>query len=117
MAGIKLRHKVQASSIMEVVIAMVVIVTVFGMAMMIFSNVMRSSSSVQKIKAQAILRQAMYTAEKNKENLTKTYNLGDFSIEQKVSAYPGNPDLSVIELKAYDLNGQLKASLQKIIEN
>ena len=52
MAGRKLiRTKIMASTILEVIVAMVIIVVVFGIAMMIYTNVLRMSLSVKKIQA------------------------------------------------------------------
>ena len=65
MAGRKLiRTKIMASTILEVIVAMVIIVVVFGIAMMIYTNVLRMSLSVKKIQAQAILKETLYNIEK-----------------------------------------------------
>jgi competence protein ComGC len=50
MAGSKITKKgmLQAATIMEVVIALVIIVVVFGMAMMIFANVTQQAISTKK---------------------------------------------------------------------
>jgi hypothetical protein len=48
MAGNKLNTKLSASNILEVIVSMVIIVIVFGIAMMIYSNVLRFSLSAKK---------------------------------------------------------------------
>ena|ERR1700743_784691 len=119
MAGGKLKNttKVEASTILEVVISMVVILAVFTIAMMIYSNVMRSSLSVKKIKAQALLHETMAKAEQNEENSSQIFTVDDFKIEQKTETYDNNPALTEIDLVAIDANQDTVARLQKVIIN
>jgi Tfp pilus assembly protein PilE len=117
MAGSKLNitKKVRASTILEVVIAMVVIILVFGIAMMIYTNVMRMSLSVKKLKAQAILQETLLIAEQNTKNSNQTLTVGDFRVEEEVKTYQNDNHLSEIHLTAYDANQQKIAELQKVI--
>jgi Tfp pilus assembly protein PilV len=115
MAGIKLNERVQASTILEVIVSMVVIVVVFGIAMMIYTNVLRTSLSVKKIKALAILNQAMLKAENNPESVTQSLTIDDFRVEQEIKPYSTNNNLTEIHLTAYDQNQQKVAELEKVI--
>jgi Tfp pilus assembly protein PilV len=117
MAGRKLivQEKVAASTLLEVVISMVIIVLVFGTAMMIYSNVTRLSLSVKKTQAQAILLEMMRNMESSKEITSQSVVAGDFTIEQSVKSYNDNNDLLSVDLTAYDDNHQEVAELQKVI--
>jgi len=115
MAGSKLKGRVRASTLVEVIVSMVIIVVVFGIAMMIYTNVLRVSLSAKKIRAQALLQETILNAAHNAQNTTQSFNLGDFRIEQQVTAY--NSSLTTIHLTAYDQNQQKVAELQKIILN
>lgn len=117
MAGSKLTKRVQASSILEVVVSMVVIVIVFGIAMMIYTNVLRLSLSVKKLRAQAILQETMIKAEHNPENITQSTTADDLRIEQEITPYPDNSALKEIHLTAFDQNQQKIAELQKVIRS
>ena len=112
MAGSKLSGRVNASTIMEVIVSMVIIVIVFGIAMMIFSNVLRLSLSGKKMRAQAILNETMIKAEHNVENITQTFTIDDFRVEQEVKSYNNAAD---IHLTAYDQNQQKIAEMEKMI--
>ncbi|MDB5133280.1 MAG: hypothetical protein JWR02_3029 [Mucilaginibacter sp.] len=113
----KLNGSVQASTILEVVVSMVIIVTVFGIAMMIYTNVLRTSLSGKKLRAQALLQETMLNAERTSAPITQTINRDDFKIEQEVKPYPENAALTDIHLTAYDQNRQKITELQKIIIN
>jgi len=117
MAGNKVNIKkvVRASTILEVVIAMVLIVVVFSVAMMIFANVTSSSLSVKKIRAQAVLHEAMLNAEKNRDTVSQSLNVDDFRIEQEIKSYNNVSYLFDIHLTAYDNNQQKITELEKVI--
>lgn len=112
---INFRSKVKSSTVLEVVVSMVIIILVFGISMMIYSNVMRLSLSPQKIKAQAILEKALAQAEQEIAPVNKTVIIGDIGIEEEVKPYPENTNLSDIHLAAYDINKQKITELEKVI--
>jgi len=119
MAGSKMRisKKVRASTIMEVLIAMTLIIVVFGIAMMIFTNVLNSSLSVKKIRAQAILQQTMLNVEASRNEVSQSVSADDFRIEQEIKPYNGNAALIDVRLTAFDNNQQKVAELEKVILN
>jgi Tfp pilus assembly protein PilE len=116
MDSIKLNTKIKASTIMEVIVSMVIIVVIFGIAMMIYSNVLRMSLSVRKLRAQALLQETLFNAEHQTANITQTINTDDFRIEQEIKPYAGNSSLTDIHLTAYDQNQQKIAELEKVID-
>jgi hypothetical protein len=111
------KGRIKASSIMEVIISMVVIVVVFGIAMMIYSNVIRLSFSAKKLKAAAVLKEALINAEEGMQQEDRSFTLEDIQVEQKVAPYPGVEGLLEIRLVAYDENKEQLAQLQKLITN
>jgi Tfp pilus assembly protein PilE len=115
MAGSKLSGRVQASTILEVVISMIVIVIVFGIAMMIYTNVLRLSLSAKKMRAQALLQETMLKAEQTSGNTNQSFTVDDFRIEQEAGPYNNETSLTAIHLTAYDQNQQKIAELQKVI--
>ena len=115
MAGSKLNTRVKASTILEVVISMVIIVVVFGIAMMIYTNVLRLSLSAKKMKAQALLQETLLKAEQTSGNTNQSFTIGDFRIEQQADPYNNETNLTAIHLTAFDKNQQKIAELQKVI--
>lgn len=102
---------------MESVIAMVIIVLVFGIAMMIFTNVTRLSLSVRKVRAQAVLQDLLLQAAKDPGNSDRSIRVEDLRIEQKITPFGRGPGLSQIKLTAYDESGKQLAAVQQIISN
>ena len=117
MAGTKLtiKSQVKASTILEVVISMVVIVLVFGTAMMIYGNVTRLSLPAQKLRAQAVLAQTMKVIQEAPSTEDAKSLIAGFTVERTVKPYDGNTKLLEVNLKAYDENNQLLAELNQLI--
>jgi len=115
MVRIKLNSRVKASTMLEVIIAMVVILVVFVIGMMIFTNVLKLSLSTKKIRAQALLGGFMLNAERAGANSNQLFTVDGFRIQQEASPYKNDSDLTTIQLTAYDQNQQKVAELKKII--
>jgi Tfp pilus assembly protein PilV len=117
MAGRELMigKRVAGSTILEVLISMTVIIVIFGIAMMIYSNITRSSLSVKKIKAEAILKARLLNIEQNPVNLDESVTVGDFLVEQQIKPYGDSSRLTQVQLIAWNGNHAKVAELQKII--
>jgi type II secretory pathway component PulJ len=117
MAGskMKLQNKLPGSTILEVVVAMVILILVFGTAMMIFTNVTRLSLSVKKLRAQAILQEILLQAGHTETNSDQLAREGEFRIEQEIKPFENEPALDQMIITAYDENQQQIAQVQQII--
>jgi type II secretory pathway pseudopilin PulG len=109
------KSKLPASTILEVIIAMVIILLVFTIAMMISANVMRSSTSVKKLAAQALIHELLIKAEQGNNIDPQNITVEDFRVEQTITQDANFPDVLDIELVAYDINQTKVADLKKAI--
>ncbi|WP_090639480.1 hypothetical protein [Mucilaginibacter sp. OK283] len=119
MAGGKIKKNgmLEAATIVEVVIALVIIVVVFGMAMMIFANVTQQAISAKKIRATAVLRNTLLKAEQSRQLPQEAFNQDGFRIIPVVKPFEGGPGLSEFHLAAYDENQQEIAKVSEIMIN
>jgi hypothetical protein len=119
MAGRKLmvKGKAKASTILEVLISMIIILTIFGIGMMIFGNVSRLSLSAKRIKAESILQERLLNIEQGNIGSGESVTIGDFQVEQEVKLYGDGKQLSQIHLTAWDNNHEKIAEVQKVIIN
>jgi hypothetical protein len=109
------RKKVDASSILEVLVAMIVILIVFSMAMIITDNVTRSSLSTKKIAAQAAVNDLLIKDESVTKIETQTIKENDFNLEQEVEIYQNNQALLKVHVTAYDENKNKVFEQQRIL--
>lgn len=117
MAGrqLKTTGRLTASSILEVVISMVVIVVVFSIAMGIFANVQRLTLSAKKIRAQGVLREVLFKAEQSPDIDKQNLKVDEWNVEQEISVYGDNRSLHQISLVAYDANMEKVAELKEVV--
>jgi len=94
---------------------MVIIVLVFGTAMIIYGNVTRMSLSAQKLRAQAVLAQTMKAVQDTASTQSIKSVIAGFTVERTVKPYGGSAQLLEVDLKAYDENNQLLAELNQLI--
>lgn len=109
------KASVRASSLIEVVIAMTVIIVVFGIALMIFSNISRTSLSVKEVKAHSMLRELMANVQQSRFPANRSIDTADFHIEQEVATFPGDTSLIVIHLTVFDRNQEKITEMKKVI--
>lgn len=108
-----MQKRLASSSILEVVIAMVVIVMVLGISLMIYSNVMRMSLSSRQLKAQFILSQAMMEVQAGQTD--ERMVIDDWQVKSEIKPYQQGGQLSVVHLTAFDPEEVKVAELTKIL--
>jgi|EndMetStandDraft_4_1072995.scaffolds.fasta_scaffold01904_12 type II secretory pathway pseudopilin PulG len=117
MAGDKIAKKgmLEAATITEVVIALVIIVVVFGMAMMIFANVTQQAISTKKIRATAVLRNILLKANLSLQLPQEPFNQDGFRIIPVIKPVENEPGLNELYLTAYDENQQEITKIAEIM--
>ncbi|OOQ58331.1 hypothetical protein [Mucilaginibacter pedocola] len=109
------KHKLTASSLLEVLIAMVVIVVVFGIGMMIYSNVARSSVTTTKLRARSILDTELSDTEENSAAADSNYSVDSLGITRVYTPFLQAKNLQVVTLTAFGTRGDTLAQVQKVI--
>ena len=97
-----LRQKLKATTLPESLIAMVIILLVFGIAISIFANVMDSSSIHEKIRAEIILQNLLVKTKTDKNFFDGEMEINGIRIIKKIASYSGAEGLSMISLTAFD---------------
>jgi len=117
MAGIKIKFtaRVQGSTIQEVVVSMVIIMIVFGIAMVIFANVIKFSVSAKRIRDEAMLEEMLLKAGRTGDNTNSSVTVADLRIEQVIKPIKNEDGLEEFQLTAFDANGQQVAQVREII--
>jgi len=113
---VKLIHKkLRGSTLIEVLIAMVIIVVIFTIAMQVFSNVMQTGVSFRNIKVQ---NQMMAIAQEVRETGVvpqETLVVDSISYELKIAAEgpSGLPELEILATQAGQKLGEFKCLINQ----
>ncbi len=110
-----IRKKLEGSTLIEVLIAMVIIVVIFTIAMQVFSNVMQTGVSFRNIKVQ---NQMMAIAQEVKETgivPQETLMIDSISYELKVAdeGSAGLPELEISATQAGQKLGEFRCLIKQ----
>ena len=114
MAGIGSR-KLRASTLVEVLIAMVIIMAVFVTGIAIYTNVTQSGFSTSRLKAQQEMQKIINESISLKDWEAQELDADSILYKKTVSSYAGYPDLLLIEVKAVQ-NGRELGELRQIVK-
>ena len=119
MVKLKLRSvlhaKARAATLLESLVAMVVVLLSFGIALMIYVNVANSNNSQQRLNAYFILNQVLAETVEYSAFANEEFKKGSLTIIRAVLPYGRSKSLIEIHLEARDLNGKILSVLNKIV--
>lgn len=108
--------KIKASSLIEVVVAMVIIVMILGIAATIYFQVSASTNLLRKVQATLILDSIAHATDLNQTFYDETINLnGIYKIEKKIISYQSSVNLIELNLSIYDPEKGLIATRKQLI--
>ncbi|WP_256014128.1 hypothetical protein [Desertivirga xinjiangensis] len=119
MAGWKLKEeaggKLKASTLLEVIVSMIMIMIIFAIATGIVTNISRRSVSLKEIKAMSTLTFFLAKCESAPFITEQTFNYADFIVKRKVLKYRGDDRLREVRVVIYNEDEQKLAEGRKIV--
>lgn len=109
------RLKIKASSLIEVIVAMVIMSLSVMTGGMIYLNVIGSSHYVQEMEAELYLQQLIVKIEKEQEFVDKTYETDHFFVVTSFTPYQGKENLIQLNLTAENNQNKQLASIKKLL--
>lgn len=110
------RHsKVKASSLLEVVIALLLICIMMVLSMNIFTNVIQSGFNNRKIEAGIKIKELSFISKKEHNFINEEFRQEEYLITKSVEFYKQSANLIHIRWKAEDLQGKLLLETDEII--
>ena len=112
---VKLNHTLKAATLMESLIAMIIIVVCFGVATMIYSNVLGSDKQRLQLKAILVLNQEAIETKKEKSFVDMEKQVGDWTIKKTLEKYPETENVYRLELTLSDKDGKVVGKRNELI--
>jgi Tfp pilus assembly protein PilE len=109
------KGKIQASSLVEVITALVIISVIFSIAIMVYLNVHRSGFSSRRLVGALLINEVLVNTLQEKRYQQVTITIDDFTIYQDIVSYKSASNLKVIILEARDVNGKLVAERKRLV--
>lgn len=103
-------YKVEASSILEVTTAMILVGIIFVISSMIYFNLSTSNKSMRKLKVEHLLNHLALENITNRQYLDQQYKYETFTVHQQVTSYKKNNNLLWFQLEAIGKDGKVIAT-------
>lgn len=112
---VKLNKKLKATSVIEMVVALVLVGISTTIGLMIYLNIITSGSTVLKHEAEAACKKLMAANILNKEYTAEEINYTKFKIETKISPYYSGSSSVKLLYVARDSKNKKIYQVQKIV--
>lgn len=109
--------KLKATTLIEVLVAMIIILLSFGTGMMIYNNILNSDNGYEKMKSRLILNEIAIETKKEKTFFDEIKEEETFTIHKSIEQYKDKKNLSLLHLKAFNKQGRLIAEKKELIYN
>ncbi|MGQ0827042.1 MAG: type IV pilus modification PilV family protein [Bacteroidota bacterium] len=112
---VKLNHKLKASTLVESLIAMVILVVCLGVGTMIYTNVLDSGKQRKRLKALFLINKESMEIKSGKDFLDTEKQIGDWTIKRTVEKFDQAENLYKLELSVIDQNKKTIAVHNELI--
>lgn len=107
--------KLKAATLVESMIAMVIIVLSLGITTMIYTNVIQSDHQREQLKGMLLIKNEVVFIKANKKYLDDEKVTDNYVIKSVIQPYKQSEDLYQLSLSAKNAKGKLVASHSELI--
>jgi len=108
-----MHKRLSAATIVETIVALVIILVLFGITTTLVVQITTSSFSVKKIKAGQLIQQYAVQTGKEKAFFDEEWVRDEFSVQRAVVEYGKRPNLVAVTFSVYN-NKQLVSRQQRL---
>ena len=112
---VKVNQRLKASTLMESLIAMVIMVVCLGVATMIYTNVLSSDKQRNQLKAMFLANEEAGKTKAEKNFLDSEIQAGDWIIKKTVAKYEQTENLYKLSLTVLDRNKKIIVTRNELI--
>jgi len=99
--------KIKASSILETLVALTILLVIFGIVTTVFVQVSLNSGSEKQFKVEQLLNEFAKSTKDERSYFDDEVKKDDFLLQRKVEKYYDNPVVVHIHFLIYDANNKL----------
>ncbi len=107
--------RLKATTLIEPIVAMLVILISVMAAMMIYMNVLTNERIESRSKTQLVLCKLLEDAKRYQQVSEEIIAFPGWTVEKTAAAYQGYPDAYLLHLKAYDGRDRLIGELKEVV--
>jgi hypothetical protein len=110
-----LKQKLRGYILLESILAMVIVMACFGVAAMIYNNVITGMRGRLQLQARLVLEQEARKAHTENRLITESFTTDVLNIFKSVEQYKGSSDVYLLQLTATDKEGRTLAIHRQLI--
>ncbi len=117
--GEKLGKRIKGSTLIESIVATVIIMFCFSVVTTVYVNVFRADDHSRKFSGHLILKNAALKIKSEKDFIDKVYKVDELTVEKTVAKYgeSENQELWLLKLKLIDADKKLINDYKELIIN
>ena len=105
--GKLITDKVKAATLVETIVALVIILVITGITVTVFVRVTATGFSMKQMRAASLLNRYSMETKKQKSYFDEEFREGDFLVKKQVLENSYSEDIVWIKLSVYDPGNQL----------
>lgn len=113
---VTMKTRLRASTLVETIVAMVIIMICSGIGLDLFSNISRDVNDELRIEAEIRINSLAAQTKLNKDFRNTIIESADMRLERSVSQYQNKKRLGILLIEAYSLNGRKICASREIVE-
>jgi hypothetical protein len=111
-----LKRKIQATTIVETIVALLLVFISFGIGISVYLNIMRTDALVLKTKAATVLERIMKETKQEDRFIDENIEEGILTISKKISKYDAKIEgLYILSLEAVNPENRVIHSLKELV--
>jgi hypothetical protein len=114
---VKLKKLLMASTLMEAIVAMVIIMICSGIGLTMFSNLSKDVNDDLRTEAEIRLNSIAIDTKNKRDFTDSTYETENLRIERIFQEYKLSKDIRVMIISSYNLSGRKVCDYKEIIAN
>ncbi len=112
-----IHQKIQASTLQETIIALTIVIICFGVALMVFVNVISSERAWERLNSELLIKRISTETKLHKTFYDESIGYKQYRIEKIITEYQENEKLIQLSLKVFNINDQLINQQNELIVN
>lgn len=97
-----LLKKAKASTLVEAIVAMLIVTIAFSLALVLMLNISKNSNNSLKTKAYILANDVMIQTKSEKSYFDQEFDYGNITIKKTVTEYENNEELFQLNIFAFD---------------
>ena len=111
---LKLDYKIRGFTLVETIVSLLIILSVFAIGMMILINIMKSDRNQEKLEVMEIMNQVYYKTISEKIYLDEVMSHDDYQIIKEFVPYKSSDNLLILSIEIRDNKGNRLASRKEV---